>query len=135
MAKKQSKKEEQLQAQVIALRAEGATYSDIAQQTGLGVQEAIDIASSEVYHLQTLQAVRMEAMLSSQQVDNRGRVEQLSNIRARLRAELDRRDLSDLPTDKLISLLIKINDTLKGEIVTPQILSTSQQKKNVMWDW
>lgn len=87
---------------------------------------------------QTLAGVRMEAFFIQNRVNTRGRIEELSSLRQRLSDELARRELTDIPTDKLITLLIKTNEALKGEVTTPTIFSTAGQTKaerdRNMWD-
>ena len=129
MAKRQTR-QEALQEQVVTLRADGATYSEIAERTALPVQEFIDLSAEESYKVSTLRAVRMETLITTQRVDHRGRIEQLSHLQSRLREELERRDLSDLPTDKLVTLLLKTSEALKGEVTTPEILSSEAQRRN-----
>lgn len=121
----------------VSLRGDGRSYEDIAEELGIGVQEAIDLTAKREEAAQTLAGARMEAFFIQNGVNARGRIEELSAIRRRLSEELARRGLSDLPTDKLITLLIKTTEALKGEVYSPTILSTEAQAKaerdRAMW--
>jgi hypothetical protein len=44
----------------------------------------------------------------------------------KIKEEVERRDLSDVPTDKLLELLLKYNSQVKEEIVEP-IYKSSQE--------
>lgn len=126
------------QERAISLRADGRSYEDISSELKVGVQEAIDMVTNQPERTQTLAGVRMEAFFIQNRVNTRGRIEELSSLRQRLSDELARRELTDIPTDKLITLLIKTNEALKGEVTTPTIYSTAGQAKaerdRNMWD-
>ena len=112
---------------VIELRAEGYSYAKIAEALKIAKQTAVDIVRDNRDEVETLQAVEMEALFDSSRVNLRGRVEQLSALQSRLREEIASRDLSEVPTDKLITLFIKTTDALKAEVYSPEAKSTSEQ--------
>lgn len=136
MAKKQLSS---LKLQAVELRADGKTYKEIAEELGTDIQQAIDMASDESDKIATLRAVKMEALFQEERINQTGRIERLSALQARLKEELDRRDLSDIPTDKLITLYLKTSETIKGEVYTPKILSSTEQAKaqreRSMFEW
>mgnify|MGYP004447540259 CR=1 FL=1 len=129
---KRNKKEE-LEERIVALRGNGTDYAQIAEMTSTPLQEVIDLSEKHSERVKMLRAAKMETLITTQRVDNRGRVEQLSSIQQRLREELERRDLSDIPTEKLVALLIRLSTALKDEVVYPKILSTYQQETQEMW--
>lgn len=113
---------------VIELRAEGKSFAKIAEAVKISKQTAIDIVKENIDEVETLQAVEMEALFDASRVNLRGRVEQLSALQAKLRDEIAQRDLSEVPTDKLITLFIKTTEALKGEVYTPEAKSSFEQK-------
>lgn len=121
---------QKVKLKVIELRAEGLSYSKIAEALQISKQTAVDITKENIDQVETLQAIEAEALFEEKRVNLRGRIEQLSAIHSRLREEIESRDLSVVPTDKLIALFIKISDTLKGEVYSPSIYSTSEQDEN-----
>lgn len=68
-------------------------------------------------------------MFARLQVDKQGRINRLAALQDRLSRELESRDLTDLPTDKLVTLLIKTSEALKGEVFNPVIQTTTKQEK------
>ena len=118
----------QVKLRVIELRAEGLSYANIAKEMSIAKQTAVDIVKDNIEEVQTLQAVEMEALIDAERVNQRGRIEQLSALHSRLRQEIEQRDLSDVPTEKLINLYIKTSETLKGEVSFPEARSTDEQK-------
>ena len=123
--------------QVLELRAEGVSYARIAEKTSISKQSVVDIVKGNIDSVATLQAIAMEAFLDESRVNYKGRLEQLSALHKRLREEIERRDLSEVPTDKLINLYLKTSDSLKAEVRTPCIKSTTEQEKDAsnreMW--
>lgn len=114
---------------VIELRAEGLSFANIAKEANVSKQTAVDIIRDNIEEVQTLQAIEMEALIDASKVNQRGRIEQLSELHTRLREEIAKRDLSDVPTDKLIKLYLNTSDTLKGEVTPSTTAVQSQQEQ------
>lgn len=129
-----------IKLRVIELRAEGNSYAKIAEALNIAKQTAVDIVKDNQDEVASLQAVEMEAVFEAEQVNLRGRVEQLAALQARLREEIEQRDLSQIPTDKLITLFIKTNQALKEEVYTPEATSSYEQeraanRRNLLGGW
>ena len=115
---------------IIELRADGLSYAKIAEEAGVAKQTAVDVVKESIDEVATLQAIEMEALFETERVNKKGRIEQLSALQARLREEIESRDLSDVPTDKLVSLFLKTSETLKGEVFSPMFRSTDEQESD-----
>ncbi len=132
---------QKVKLRVIELRAEGLSYSNIAKEVNIAKQTAVDIVRDNIEEVTTLQAVEMEALIDASRVNQRGRIEQLSELHSRLREEIARRDLSEVPTDKLIKLYLNTSETLKQEVKEdiPTAKSVSEQagaaQRRAMLDW
>jgi orotate phosphoribosyltransferase-like protein len=130
---------EKIKLRVLELRAEGLSFAKIAEETKVAKQTAVDIVKENIDEVSTLRAIEMEALFDTQRVNQRGRIEQLSALHTRLREEIASRDLTDVPTDKLITLYIKTSEALKGEVFTPTIQSTEEQQQaardRARWDF
>ncbi len=128
---------------IIELRAEGLSYAKIAEALKISKQTALEIVRDNKDEVTSLQAMEMEALFDAEKINLRGRVEQLSSLQARLREELAKRDLSKIPTDKLIALFIKTNQALKDEVFAPEVKSVAeiqqerndQRLKDAGWGW
>lgn len=121
---------QKIKLQVIELRAEGLSYAKIAKEAKISKQTAVDIVRDNIDEVSTLQAVEMEALIDAERVNQKGRIEQLSALHSRLRQEIEKRDLTDVPTDKLIRLFIQTSETLKGEVTTPEVRSSEEQRSD-----
>lgn len=122
---------QQVKLRVIELRAEGLSYAKIANEMKIAKQTAVDIVKDNIDEVTSLQAVEMEALIDAERVNQRGRIEQLSELHSRLREEISSRDLSEVPTDKLIKLYLNTSDTIKREVerADPQPKSLTEQQQ------
>lgn len=117
---------------IIELRAEGLPFAKIAEAVNVSKQTAMEIVKDNIDEVTSLQAVEMEALFDNERVNLRGRVEQLSALQARLREEIANRDLSKVPTEKLIALFIKTNQALREEVYTPDVKTVSEIRDEKM---
>ena len=120
---------QKVKLRVIELRAEGLSYANIAKETKIAKQTAVDIIRDNIEEVETLQAIEMEALIDASKVNQRGRIEQLSELHTRLREEIGRRDLSEVPTDKLIKLYLNTSETLKKEVEDPDTTAVRSQQE------
>ena len=131
---------QKIKLRVIELRAEGLSYANIAKEVNIAKQTAVDICKENIDEVDTLQAIEMEALIDASKVNQRGRIEQLSELHSKLREEIAKRDLSEVPTDKLIKLYLNTSQTLRGEVeeAAPQPKSLTEQqqsaRKRDLWD-
>ena len=117
-------KTEKVKAEALRLRAEGTSVEEIVERTGLGAQEVVDILAEEQDAITTMQGIKEEAALISYGVSRRERLKKIVALRNRVEEELDKRDFSDIPTEKLPALLLKINEAIREEVTPPRIISS-----------
>ena len=117
-------KTEKVKAEALRLRAEGTSVEEIVERTGLGAQEAVDILAEEQDAITTMQGIKEEAALISYGVSRRERLKKIVSLRNKVEEELDKRDFSDIPTEKLPALLLKINEAIREEVTPPRIISS-----------
>jgi len=105
----------------IELRAQGLSYAKIAQE--LKVSKPTLIKWSEDEELQreiiNLRAIELEALQEKYYARKVQRLELLGEQAEAMKAELDKRDLSEIPADKLLGLLLKYAAALKAEETLP----------------
>ena len=117
-------KTEKVKAEALRLRAEGTSVEEIVERTGLGAQEVVDILAEEQDAITTMQGIKEEAALISYGVSRRERLKKIVSLRNKVEEELDKRDFSDIPTEKLPALLLKINEAIREEVTPPRIISS-----------
>lgn len=116
--------------QIIELRAQGKSYSSIAKEVKIAKQTAIDICKACEEEISTLKAMELEALYEAHNITQQGRIERLSSLRDKLREEIEKRDLSDISTDKLISLYLNTETSLKEDLVEPRFQSSEEQERD-----
>lgn len=101
----------------VELRAKGYSFSKIADETGVSkptlIQWSQDGAvSREIHNLRTL---HIDELQEKYAMTKRHRITVFGEVLNKAKTELENRDLSDLPTDKLITLVMKLSDTLRQD--------------------
>ena len=122
---------ENKKALIVSLRAQGLSFATIADQAKVAKQTAVDIVGENRDQIETLKAIAMEELYESTRISTRSRLEQMANIQSRLLTEIEARDLTELPTDKLITLYLNLNKSLKEEIAAPTIRTTEEQRDDL----
>ena len=104
----------------IDLRARGYSYSKIAEE--LKVSKAtLTLWQTELKtEIGKLKALQLDELYTRYFMLKEHRITQLGDTLERLDTELEARDLSTLPTDKLLDFKIRYMQELKEEYVEPQ---------------
>ena len=115
---------------IIELRARGKSYSTIASELKIGKQTALDVCKKYKEQIATLQALELEQLYEAQRITSTERITAIASLMHRVREEIDSRDLSQVPTEKLIDLYLKQASALKEEIVEPNFQSSEEQNRD-----
>lgn len=110
--------------QALKMRADGAAIANISESTGMRPQDVVDLIAGVGTEFTTIKGIKEEAALLSMKATRRDRLRLLVANRDRLQAEFEARDLSDIPTDRLAQMLLKLNEAIRAEVTPPCILST-----------
>jgi hypothetical protein len=78
-----------------------------------------------------LQAIEYEALQEEYGITAQGRVALFGEELRRVRDELARRDLAELPTAKLYDLVVKLSAQLKAEVTPPVVRSDDEVERRV----
>ena len=123
----------ELKERFIELRAKGWSFDKIAKETGKAKQTLIDWSKELQDEIANRKALELEALYESYYLMRENRLQTFGAMRTKIKEEVERRDLSDVPTDKLLELLLKYNSQVKEEIVEP-IYKSSQEIKEERQD-
>lgn len=116
--------------QILTLRAKGKSYASIAAELSIAKQTAIDYCKDNEETIATLKALELETLYESHHINKEARIEALSTLKDKLREEIDRRDLADIPTDKLITLYLNTTAAIKDEAIEPNFQSSKEQERD-----
>ena len=115
---------------IIELRARGKSYSTIASELKIGKQTALDVCKKYKEQIATLQALELEQLYEEQRITSQERITAIASLMHRVREEIDRRDLTQVPTEKLIDLYLKQSSALREEIIEPNFQSSEEQARD-----
>ena len=101
----------------VQLRAKGLSYAKIARRLGVAKSTLANWNGELEVEVASARAMELEALQEQFFLHKEGRIRLLGEQLLRLRAELARRDLADVPTDKLLELLLKHHAALREEFV------------------
>lgn len=111
---------------IVELRAKDYSIVRIAKELGLAKQTVVDTVKEMKDEIASLQAVQLDALYEAEALSVEARIKRLSALLAKLQTELDERSLSDVPTEKLVDLILKTSSTLESSLVSP-IFKSSQE--------
>jgi restriction endonuclease Mrr len=110
----------------IELRAKGWSFDKIAKELSKAKQTLIDWSKELELEIANLKAIELESLYESYYLLKEDRLQTFGEMLTKIKTEVQSRDLSDVPTDKLLDLLLKYNNQIKEEIIEP-IYKTSTE--------
>jgi transposase len=122
-------KDIEMKKQFVVLRAKGVSFSKIAEKLKVSKVTLIDWSKYLEKEILNLKAIEMEELQQMYYVQKQQRIEQYGIQLKQIAKELERRDLSDMPTDKLLELKLKYLDYLKREEI--ELSFQVEEQKNL----
>ena len=110
----------------IELRAKGWSFDKIAKELGKAKQTLIDWSKELQEEIANLKASELEALYEKYYLLKETRLQTFGEMIAKIKKEVESRDLSDVPTDKLLDLLLKYQSQVREEIVEPMFKSSEE---------
>lgn len=111
---------------IVELRAQGYSIKKIADKLGVSKQTVVDTIKEMKDEVASLQAVQLDALYEAEKITTEARIKNLSTLLKKIKKEVDSRDFSDVPTDKLVDLYIKTASTLEALMVEPDFKSSEE---------
>ena len=113
----------------IELRAKGWSFDKIAKELGKSKQTLIDWSKELQDEIANRKALELELIYESYYLMRENRLQTFGAMLTKIKEEVSSRNLSDVPTDKLLELLLKYNSQIKEEIVEPTYKSSQEIKE------
>lgn len=117
---------------IVLLRASGWTIKAIAERTGVSKVTVINALKDYSEEVKRLQLAEFEELLHAHRLTLRQRAENYARDIIKIDKELETRDLSKVPTDKLIELKLKLHHAFVDDIV--EKISCLPRKQNFRLD-
>lgn len=115
-----------IKEQFIELRAKGNSFDKIAKKLGKSKQTLIDWSKELQDEIANRKALELELLYEKYFLLKEHRLQTFGEMLSKIKEELQQRDLSDIPTEKLMELLLKFDSQAKEEVVEP-IYKSSQE--------
>ncbi|MHC4278182.1 MAG: transposase, partial [Planctomycetota bacterium] len=100
-------KPDETKEQFIELRAKGLSFDKIAKELGVSKQALINWSKELSLEVSNIKAIQLEALQEKYYVLKEKRIELFGEKLKAINDELSKRDLSDIPTERLLDLLGK----------------------------
>ena len=114
----------------IELRAQGLSFDKIAKDLGKAKQTLIDWGKELEEQIRNLKAIELEAIYEKYFLLKEARLQSFGIVTQRIRQEIESRDFSDIPTEKLLDLFLKYNSIIKQEIPEPHSTELGEVDRN-----
>lgn len=121
-------KDTQKKEQFIELRAKNWSYDRISKKLKVSKPVLIKWGKEFQIEINNLKAIELEALQEQYYINKAGRIESLGKQWQAILAEIKKRDLTDLSTERLFELLLKYSTAL-GQEIGPLTF-----KEETLWD-
>ncbi len=110
----------------IELRAQGYSFDRIAKDLGKAKQTLIDWSKELQEEIANRKALELEIIYEKFFLLKEARLQTLGEMIAKIKVEVEKRNLSEVPTEKLLELLLKYNSQVNEETVEPLFKSSGE---------
>lgn len=116
--------------QFIELRAKGYSFAKIAEKINVSKPTLIQWSQEDATfrNINNLRALQMDELQEKYAISKQHRIEVFSELLERVKAELINRDFSQLSTERLISLNIRLLDAVRRDETKLQLLGEPEVK-------
>lgn len=102
------------QQEFIELRAKGNSFDRIAKKIGVSKGTLIEWSKQLTVELGNRVSLETDMTLEKYQITKRNQLETYGIQLSKIREEIDKRDLKDVPTPKLIEMQLKLVDAVNN---------------------
>ncbi len=103
-------KDNETRDKFVELRAQGKSFAAIADELGVSKPTLIDWSRDMQVLIANLRAVHDEALLERYRLTKERQLQALSQQLEIVETEISKRGLSDIPTDKLYNILLRLTE-------------------------
>ncbi len=114
----------------IELRAVGNSYRKISEELDVSKQTLINWSRELSDELANYSAIEKDHLLQQYLLMKEGKIKRLGTTLTRLYEELESRELSNIPTDKLLDLILKVSSSLEKE-ASPIYFQTTEEDQSL----
>lgn len=101
------------QREFIELRSKNYSLQKISDKINVSKPTLIKWDKDFEYEVRNLHNIELEALTEEYKLSTEQRIKYLGKLQKKVLSELEKRDLTDIKTDKLLDMLIKTGDKLQ----------------------
>ena len=116
----------EVKSQFIELRAKGWSYVKIARKLKVSKNTLANWGAELEGNIASLKAIEMEALHEKYFMNKEARIQLLGEQLKEIKAELKRRGLEDVSTEKLLEMELKLYQALQAEYVETRPLTEEE---------
>lgn len=113
---------------VVFYRAQDYTIEEICKKVELSKPTVISIIRTYATDISKIKQLELEDLFHLHYQTTRRKIEMLGGVLGRLLEEFQRRSLEDVPTDRLLDIILKFNKTL-SDLVADKIAAAPLKEK------
>ena len=110
----------------IELRAKGYSFDKIAKELGRAKQTLIDWSKELEEEIANHKALELEALYEKYYLHKENRLQTFGELLGKIKKEIEKRNLSDVSTEKLLELYLKYQAQAKEEVTEPVFKSSKE---------
>ena len=110
----------------IELRAKGYSFDKIAKELGRAKHTLIDWSKELEEEIANHKALELEALYEKYYLHKETRLQTFGELLGKIKKEIEKRNLSDVSTEKLLELYLKYQAQAKEEVTDPVFKSSKE---------
>lgn len=116
----------ELKEKFILLRAKGYSFDRIARELGKNKQTLVNWSREFEEEIANLKSMEIEALNERFFISKQHKIEVFGELLNKIKAEIEERDLQEVPTDKLMELFLKYYTLIESERIEPKFKSSCE---------
>ena len=99
--------------EIVDLRAKGFSYQKISDKLGISKPTLINATKKLFHEIENAIQIEQDFQMEKYRLNRLSQLKILGNINQKIEEEIEKRDFSDIPTNKLIELALRVSDVAK----------------------
>ncbi len=121
----------------ISLRAKGYSFDRIAKELGKNKQTLVNWSRELEEEIANLKSMEIEALNERFFISTQHKIEVFGGLLSKIKEEIEKRSISNVPTDKLMELFLKYYALMEAERIEPifkssEEINESKSDKNLL---
>ena len=121
----------ELKQKFIEMRAKDISYNKISKQLGVSKQTLINWSKEFNIEISNLKAIEHESLIERYRLKEESSFKQLSDFISKIEEELGRRELKDVPTEKIFNMYCKHISVLQKRSFNLEFKETKDLMDNI----